>query len=311
MARRVAIVGAGMAGLACGERLAAAGIRPVIFDKGRRPSGRLAGRVIDVGGVPHAFDYGAQYMTARSPRFVEQLRIWARAGTAAPWPAAGPDAWVGVPSMDAPLAAMAEPLGVRWSVQVQRIERGSEGWSLSLDGRVEGPFDELVLALPAEQAGAIAAIASPGLAALARGNRSRPCWTALLAFDRAVAAPPMLDDDGVIDVAVRNSAKPGRAGGEAWTVHADADWSDRNLEAEREAVARRLTEALAARIPGLPVPIHARAHRWRYARSAAAGLGHWRDADNGLTACGDWLIAPRVESAWLSGIEAAEAILAH
>jgi predicted NAD/FAD-dependent oxidoreductase len=300
-----------MAGLACAARLAAAGVRPAIFDKGRRPSGRLAGRVIEVGGLAYAFDYGAQYMTARAPAFVDRVRAWAHAGVAAPWPAAGADAWVGTPSMDAPLAAMADPLGVRWSAQVERIERGAAGWSLWIGEVAEGPFDELILALPAEQTQAIAAAASPALATLAQRHRSQPCWTALLAFDRAMSAPPLLGGDGVIDVAVRNPAKPGRADGEAWTVHADAGWSARHLEAPREAIAGRLAEALAARLPGLPAPVHATAHRWRYARSAAAGLGHWRDEAAGLTACGDWLIAPRVESAWLSGTEAAEAILAR
>lgn len=309
MALRVAIVGAGMAGLACGEALAAAGIRPTIFDKGRRPSGRLAGRVIEVGGVAYAFDYGAQYMTARAPAFVERMRAWEAAGVAAPWPAAGPDAWVGTPSMDAPLAEMAGRLGVRWSARVERIEHLADGWHLRIGDTVEGPFDELVLALPAEQVEAMVASVSPALAAVARANRSQPCWTGLLAFDRVMDAPPLLHGDGVIDLAVRNPAKPGRADGEAWTVHADAAWSARHLEAARDDIARRLADALAARIPGLPAPIHASAHRWRYARSAAAGLRHWRDADARLTASGDWLIAPRIESAWLSGTGAASAIL--
>lgn len=311
MAKRVAIVGAGMAGLACGEALAAAGIRPTIFDKGRRPSGRLASRTIEVGGVAYAFDYGAQYMTARAPGFVERLRAWEAAGVAAPWPAAGSGAWVGTPSMDAPLADMAGRLSVRWSAQVERIERTPDGWNLWVGKHAEGPYDELVLALPAEQAEAVAASASPGLTALARACRSQPCWTGLLAFEGPTGAPPMLEGHGVIDVAVRNPAKPGRPGGEAWTVHADAAWSERHLEATRDEIARRLTDALAARIPGLSAPVHASAHRWRYARSAAAGLGHWRDDAARLTACGDWLIAPRVESAWLSGAEAAEAILAR
>ncbi len=311
MAPRVAIVGAGMAGLACGEALAAAGILATIFDKGRRPSGRLASRVIDVGGVAHSFDYGAQYMTARAPAFTERMRAWEAAGVAAPWPPAGPDAWVGTPSMDAPLAEMAGRLGVRWTAQVERIEPAADGWHLRVGDTVEGPFDELVLALPAEQAGAMVASVSPALAALARANRSQPCWTGLLAFDRAMDVPPLLHGDGVIDLAVRNSAKPGRADGEAWTVHADAGWSARHLEASRDEIADRLADALATRIPGLSAPIHASAHRWRYARSAAAGLGHWRDAEAGLTACGDWLIAPRIESAWLSGTGAASAILAR
>ncbi len=43
-AHEVAIVGAGIAGLSCATALAAAGRRVVLFDKGRRPGGRLATR---------------------------------------------------------------------------------------------------------------------------------------------------------------------------------------------------------------------------------------------------------------------------
>jgi predicted NAD/FAD-dependent oxidoreductase len=39
-AQRVAVIGAGMAGLACARRLADAGIAPVVFDKGRGIGGR-------------------------------------------------------------------------------------------------------------------------------------------------------------------------------------------------------------------------------------------------------------------------------
>jgi monoamine oxidase len=39
---RVAIVGAGLAGLACADRLAAAGISPVVFEAGTRPGGRCS-----------------------------------------------------------------------------------------------------------------------------------------------------------------------------------------------------------------------------------------------------------------------------
>ena len=41
---RVAVVGAGIAGLAAARRLAAAGVEVTVFDKARRPGGRLATR---------------------------------------------------------------------------------------------------------------------------------------------------------------------------------------------------------------------------------------------------------------------------
>ena len=41
---KIAIIGAGMAGLACGTALASHGLQPHLFDKGRGPGGRMATR---------------------------------------------------------------------------------------------------------------------------------------------------------------------------------------------------------------------------------------------------------------------------
>jgi len=305
----IAIIGAGMAGLACATALVAGGRRVTLFDKGRCPSGRMAARTVDADGTAFAFDYGAQYMTARDPAFVAMLEAWAAAGLAARWPAAGADAWVGTPQMDAPLAAMAASLDVRWSTHVTAIARQADGWTLTHGDAATGPFATLVVAIPAEQVAPLLDGVDPALAALARATPSAPCWSVMLGFDRALPAPDRLTGDAILDSGFRNSAKPGRTGGESWTLHAAADWSASHIEAARDTVIAALRDALAARVGELPDPVHAAAHRWRYARSGAAGVGCYRNHAAALLACGDWLLAPRVESAWVSGRAAARAIL--
>jgi predicted NAD/FAD-dependent oxidoreductase len=42
-------------------------------------------------------------------------------------------------------------------------------------------------------------------------------------------------------------------------------------------------------------------HRWRYALSAGTGLGCLWNEKQQIGACGDWLVGPRVECAWVSG----------
>jgi hypothetical protein len=41
--------------------------------------------------------------------------------------------------------------------------------------------------------------------------------------------------------------------------------------------------------------------RWRYAKVDALNHGAIWNADIRLSACGDWLLGPRIEAAWLSG----------
>ncbi|MEO0815401.1 MAG: FAD-dependent oxidoreductase, partial [Myxococcota bacterium] len=60
---RVAIVGAGMAGMSCARTLADHGVPVTVFDKGRGPGGRMSTRRAE----PHVFDHGAQYFVARDP----------------------------------------------------------------------------------------------------------------------------------------------------------------------------------------------------------------------------------------------------
>ncbi|HIV79324.1 MAG TPA: NAD(P)-binding protein [Candidatus Sphingomonas excrementigallinarum] len=309
MAGSAAIVGAGMAGLSCATRLAEAGWRVALFDKGRGPGGRMASKVVTAQGLCFAFDYGAQYLTARDPAFVAQVRDWERQGVAARWPAAGEDGWVGMPGMNTLVTHIAEPLGVAWSTHIRAIRRDHDGWWLSHDERTEGPFDILVLALPADQVPALAAEHDPALVELAEAHPSEPCWTVLLGFETRLSAPDILSAADPIAWAARNGAKPGREGGEAWTIHATPDWSRRHVESDRTSVTASLLRALEEQVGTLPVPVHATAHRWRYARSGKAGIGAYHRPDIALAACGDWLIAPRVESAWLSGRQAADTLI--
>lgn len=304
---KIAIVGAGIAGLACADRLHDAGHQLVLFDKGRGPGGRMATRRVALGEGLVVFDHGAQYLTARDPAFADQLRRWAEAGLAARWPAAGTDAWVGVPGMSALVGDLAARHPVRWSDRVKALVRRDGAWFL--DDRPE-PHDAAIVAVPAEQAAPLLAAHDPAMAGIAGSSVSAPCWTAMLAFAAPVAiAPAVLRDVSIMGWAARNSAKPGRGGPEAWVVQATPDWSRDHLEDEAQAVVDALLAALAEQAGGpLPDPLIRLGHRWRYAkvRSATAGA-LWNPALR-LGAAGDWLIGPRVEDAWRSARMLAERV---
>lgn len=307
---RIAIVGAGMAGLACGRALAGAGHGVALFDKGRRPGGRMAAREADTPLGPVAFDFGAQYLTARDPDFRETVAAWRAQGIVAPWPAAGAQAWVGVPAMSAPLRALTEGLAIRWSGRVETLEREAGGWRLRGRDLDAGGFDAVLTALPAEQTASLLHAAAPDIAAAAATTPSEPCWTAMAAFaERRDRVPDTVRTDGDVAWAARNSAKPGRGGPEAFVIQASAAWSRRNLERAAAEVARDLLARFFAATGAAPVkPAVLDAHRWRYAASGAAGRDLLWDPARGIGACGDWLIGPRIENAWLSGHRLAAAV---
>lgn len=309
----VLLVGAGMAGLACASALTGVGHKVTLIDKARGPGGRMSTRRTETALGQVAFDHGAQYFTARDPGFRAQVAAWEQGGVAARWPAAGPEAWVGTPGMNAVIKALAAAQDVHWNTRAEQVRREGAGWLVRTDGATLGPFTTLVLAIPAEQVVPLVQDHDPGMAQAAGGAQSQPCWTAMFTFAAAVPiAHDILRDAGAIGWAARNSAKPGRGGPEAWVVQGSPEWSAANLEADAADIAALLlAELSSAAGVALPEPAAASAHRWRYAQSAALGYGAMWNADLRLGLCGDWLLAPRVECAWLSGQQLARDITGH
>ncbi len=308
----IAIVGAGMAGLACATKLSRAGRQFTQFDKGRGPGGRMATRRAEIGGETGRFDHGAQYFTARDSGFQEQVVRWESEGVVARWPAAGEDVWVGTPAMNAPIKALAEPLEVHWTARVTGIAKGEQGWRLNVDDKIQ-EFDSVVLAIPVEQAAELLANVHAGFADRARRTQSRPCWALMAHFPQRLECGDVLPggEGDTVPWAARNGAKPGRDGSENWVVHGSPEWSAAHLEEEAESVAGQLLDAFLHQAEVMPqAPLHMAAHRWRFAMAEPVdGPDALWDAEAKIGVAGDWLIAPRVEAAWLSGTRLARAIL--
>lgn len=314
---RVAIVGAGMAGLSCADRLKRAGHSVSLFDKGRGPGGRMSTKRMQTPlGETHV-DHGAQYFTVRDPAFMAQVARWSACGVASPWPAAGTGAWVGVPGMNAVVRDLADHHDVSFGWNVRGLVRRDGFWHLSGENgdgeRMQsGPFDTVVVALPPEQTAAIVALHDLSLASTALAARSQPCWTGMFVFDGKLPTErDTVRDAGSISWAARNSAKPGRTGPEAWVVQANPNWSSAHIEEPADMVATQLLSALSGALSiKMPVPVMGTAHRWRYAMSTGSNLGALWSGQSRIGICGDWLLGPRVENAWISGKSLASRIMA-
>lgn len=300
---KVGIVGAGIAGLACADRLAEQGWQVRLFDKGRGPGGRMSTRRLATALGDASFDHGAQYFTVRDARFRAAVSGWQCRGIVAPWAAAGNEALVGVPAMNAVVRDMAGGHDVTFGAAVRAVEHRGDGWHLHFASSAAGPFDILVLAIPAEQAAPFLSLHDFALGRAALRERSAPCWTAMLAFARPLpVASDVLSGGGMISWAARNNAKPGRQGPESWVLHASPEWSERHCEDESAAVLERLIIGFASEFGlELPPPLASAIHRWRFAMTPGTGDTSLWNGEKLLGACGDWLLGPRVECAWLSG----------
>ena len=321
--RPIAVIGAGLAGLTLARRLQEAGRAVEVFDKSRGPGGRCATRRSPAGG----FDHGAPWVQARSTAFAQALGDWAADGTLAQVGLAdGEAAWVGVPTMNAWPRRLAEGLALHTEHPVAALHATATGWTLRLagDAGLSGPFDAVLLALPAEQAAVLLSSAeqpeAEAMASALRQARSEPCWTVMAAWpgELPLAWPRWQGEDphAPLAQAWRQDTRPGRAAepglASRWVLHATPHWSAHNLDARPDAVAQRLCEAFAAAAGArLARPSHVAAHRWLYAQQVQplAAACAW-DATLRLGACGDAYAGtlpsdggavPRgLERAWLS-----------
>jgi renalase len=305
---KVAIVGGGIAGLACAKRLIERGNAVAVFDKGKRPGGRLTTLRID----EHAWDFGAPYFKISDPQFTAQVQAWEQAGFAARWPTGPEGAWVGVPGMGALIEAGAADVAVQFGAQVLRLDRDAVGWVLTGPELCEGPFDAVVIAVPCEQAAPLLAVHDLMMAQEAASVRSVPCWSVMAAFAEPLAGlPDVIRDHGPVRWAARDNSKPGRGSAECWVIQGTSEWSRQQLEADPAMVAHDLLQTLAeVSMSALPEPTFLKAHRWRFALPLGQrGAPLW-NSDLQLGACGDWCVGPQIEGAWLSGVDLAEQVAA-
>jgi len=318
---RIAVIGAGIAGLACARELARADAKVTVFEKSRGLGGRLGTR--RQGNL--AFDHGAQFITARSRPFVKYAEIAARAGVLQRWSprileddrlweAPVEDWYVGQPGMSALVRPMSRNVVLQSGVGVHEIIQSQRGWELQTDaGRQNHIFDAIAVAVPAPQA--LSLLGSQGRTFQHLHEvRMAPCWAGMFAFDQPldVGADVRRWTQGSLTWAACDSSKPNRPPGlHCWVVHASVPWSRQHLEADATEVAQLLLHEFAAATGvRLPAPAHAQAHRWRHAFvEQALGLPCIVDEEIAAGACGDWCIAPRVEAAFESGRSLAHSLL--
>ncbi|MDB5875544.1 MAG: hypothetical protein JWQ07_4986 [Ramlibacter sp.] len=342
--RKIAVIGAGIAGVACARTLAQAGHDVTVLEKSRTVGGRLASCETPFG----TFDHGAQYFTVRDERFKKALAI--TPGLCKPWsanavrvldphgrvaeaalPKLEPH-WVAVPSMAALPRHWAQPLVAAGNLvletRVTRIERDAldaTRWQLQTSGpedsvHVYSGFDAVVLAMPHALAAGLLnhSGVAPGIAQQLQSVDVAPCWTLMLAFPQAAQATlshlgpqwnAALSTHHRIAWLARESSKPGRGGIERWTVQASAAWSTEHLDDDAPRVQAKLLKAFSE-VTGIHAePADAQVHRWRWAKTQAPlGRSHLWDGKAGVGACGDWCLGHRVEDGFVSGLELALAV---
>lgn len=325
MAEDILIIGAGIAGLAAARKLMSAGNSVRVFDKGRRIGGRVATRRAD----GYIFDHGAQFLTAHKDSFSSLCHEAASQGALTVWNRPnGKQAFIGGTMMrDFPSWLATVPDGreipIQQAVEIAQItETDGKIHLYDQDNSLIAEGAQLIITAPAPQTERLLQDTAPELSQTAATATYDPCWTVMLGLkDNEASILPEIEspDSDLSFVADSRSRRPHSHGATdksaCLTLQASAHWSKTHLEAEANDIIKFVTGLYTAHLQkaGLSMPeiSYQSAHRWRYAKLAkAADETYPRSSQSGrVHLAGDWLIAPRIESAFISGEAAADAVL--
>lgn len=262
----VAVVGAGVSGLACASRLADLGFPVTVFDSGRSPGGRMSQRRERASdGKIFYFDHGAQYFTVKDPKVQVLVDSWEAAGIVTDWKGkfGTYDAdekifiedtdlfkrrYVGVSGMNAICQALSQQSGVqvKCSVTVTKLDWMEEekSWMLAdKDGRKLGEFWAVVATdknLASSrffiQNGVPPPLRNPSLTDKVAGVTSSSSFACMLAFPEHLSSFPLdgftIIGSKVLAWAARDSSKPKRnkLHGECWVLHSTAEYAQQVIE---------------------------------------------------------------------------------
>lgn len=322
---RIAIIGAGLAGLACADMLRQRGSNLsdlAIFEKSRGIGGRMATRYIG----DYEFDHGAQYFTTGTDRFANRMESFLEAGTVARWPveiatiggasARKTDRYVSAPRMNTLCKALADPFEVKLQTRILSVNRENNAWYLADEENIAyGPFDYVVSAMPAPQMLDVLPGAFANVGAALAVVRMAACYALMLGFSRDMPLPWQAVRVGGSPVGwiATNSNKPGRETATSVLVQSSNDWAEDHLEDDPDKVqAILLQTASEISATDLSAAEHIALHRWRYAATPQPlGVPFLLDETAGLAACGDWCLGSRVAAAFESGAALGDAIAAE
>ena len=336
---RVAIIGAGIAGLTTAVELRARGVQADIYEKSKDSGGRLATKRLKWGQI----DTGAQYFTARDERFRKKVAAWEAQGIVSRWEftprvlenghlRASPDnilRYVGTPSMNSIAHALAEGFSIYFNTHICQLKQVSDRWTLlTTEGERHGGYDWVIASCPAEQTIPLLAEKTT-LVEHIPSEIHGPCWALALATSGKISASIQgIFGDETVSWVSRLSAHSDQqkfAGyDDLWMLHFSPQWSGTNGKETPVDVTATGLEWLQNTLGTSLTLVNAYQHYWRYASiiprqqivprqqiiTGQQRISVLKDKKQRIAVTGAWCCGGRVEGAYLSALNLVDEMFA-
>ena len=304
----VIIIGSGIAGISAARLLHQEGRSVLVLDKGRRIGGRCATKRF----AGFTFNHGAQFFTTKDEAFIKVTQEAVLQGAVTNW-SFGHDrgCYIGAPTMRDFPQSLAQGLAIKQSVKITNITRQEGLYHLIDEEGQDYHATRLILTPPAPQTATLLERLSPLLAKTAKMAAYDPCWTVMVGLNSPCdkSALPLREAAPIgwasAEESRHDTLKP------SVTIQADPQTSQLWIDEDKEMVTTRLIKAFEeATNQKLDIAVTA-AHRWLYARvrQAAPEIAPYSDHEHHLAIAGDWFGKARLETAFHSGMRAANALL--
>ncbi|MDX2244444.1 MAG: FAD-dependent oxidoreductase [Leptolyngbyaceae cyanobacterium bins.302] len=341
----VAIIGAGIAGLTCAQVLHQAGYRVAIFEKSRGVGGRLSTRRLHDVRADHGTCYlspRGDLFQAFIQALVAQevVQVWTdrideigQNGTLHT-PEERSPRYVAPDGMNAIAKFLTPGLDIQFNQRVASLNLDpSQSWQLTLestnssDGRAKTETrtaKAVLLTAPSPQVlelvtPLVGSAVAPESVQQLRAVEFKPCIAVMAGYHTECLEQWQAQYGEVKAIALQHSdiawigldsSKRRTASQPVFVVQSTADFAQQYLDAQDLMPAgTALLQSVASMLtPWLAHPDWLQAHRWRYAfASRPLATKYWvGNAIVPLVGAGDWCGGMRVESAFLSGLEAAQ-----
>jgi renalase len=321
--KKIAIIGAGIAGVTCAHECIKKGYNVTLFDKSRGVSGRsttkrwdgISGIGIDMG-VPYIED---THITNISKSFMNAL-IENKVVTQ--WPLTihtkgdviTIKTWVGSPKMSQIARYLSNEIQLIATHKIDALSF-NHTWALHAQNNVFEGFDKVIMAVPATQILDIDGVPSD-IRELAQSIRYGAINTMLIEMKSPLWFDNYEEDrvDGpIIQTVIADYLKPNRVLKRfTYAVHSQSGWATKRFdELNKDEVTTIIVESLLSHYNRTPeLILNTLTHQWKYAKlmgpSDSLQRGYIKSLEAPIMACGDWCHGHTFMSAIESGY-----LLAH